>query len=217
MKIRAVIFDLDGTLLDTLTDIADSMNYVLHKMGYPAHPVDNYRYFVGEGMDVLAYKALPEDQRDSHIVEHCHKEMKQRYASQWNLKTAPYNGVVNTLNRLKSLKYKLAVLSNKTHDFTDRMVIHYFGKEIFTEIIGAGRFPKKPSPAAACYEAEQMGVSVQECLYLGDSGIDMQTARSAGMFAVGALWGFRTGAELEENGAQAIIGNISELENLVIN
>jgi phosphoglycolate phosphatase len=205
MKFKAVLFDLDGTLLNTLEDIADSMNYVLQQNGYPVHVIDRYRYFVGDGLDTLVRRALPDYVTDDKVVNSCLAAMKARYSSNWNVKTAPYEGIDAVLNHLKRAGCIISVLSNKVHELTTQMVDYYFDATCFSMVIGAGRFKKKPDPQAALFIAESIGVDVSECLFVGDSAVDMNTARAAGMNGAGALWGFREKIELVDNGAGVIL------------
>lgn len=210
-KFMAAVFDLDGTLLDTLQDIAESMNQVLLEMGFPQHPVQSYKMFVGGGMRVLVRKTLPEESRTEAVIDKCLSAMKETYASRWANKTMPYDGITDMLLSLREMNFKLAVLSNKPHEFTVESVIHFFGANIFDIIIGGGKFPSKPDPSSAIFISEQLMVPAEQIIYLGDSGIDMMTATGAGMFAVGALWGFRSREELIAEGADLLIKTPQEL------
>jgi phosphoglycolate phosphatase len=211
MKIRGLIFDLDGTLLNTLNDIADSMNAVLTSRGFPSHKTESYRYFVGDGMDVLVRKSLPKDLNDTQIINACFLEMKQTYAARWNIKTVLYDGIGDVLVQLKNKGCSLSVLSNKIHEITVETVHHYFKPAQFDLVIGAGQFKKKPDPQAALYIAKNTGFDTSEFLFVGDSGVDMRTAVTAGMHPAGALWGFREKMELAENGAEYLLNTPSEI------
>lgn len=215
MRIQGLIFDLDGTLLNTLDDIADSWNTVLEKRGYPTHPVSSYRYFVGEGAENLAHKVIPETIHDEKIIEACLSDWKNIYSSHWNVKTTLYDGIASTLQVLKSKDLSLSVLSNKYHEMTKKMVEYFFGKSIFNCILGAGQFAKKPDPQAAEFIARNQSISPEHFLFLGDSGIDMQTASAAGMHAAGVLWGFRDEKELLKNGANYLLKEPADLISLV--
>ncbi len=212
MPYAAVIFDLDGTLLDTLDDIAESMNQALTELGFPAHGRESYRYLVGDGVDVLARRALPEQKRcDDALVRDLVRRHKAVYATRWNLKTRPYDGVTELLGALRAKGLPTAVLSNKPEDATVEAVGHFFGG--FIDIVRGQRpdVPKKPDPAAALSIARQWGIEPERILYLGDTSVDMDTARAAGMRPVGALWGFRTREELLEHGAAELISSPLEL------
>jgi phosphoglycolate phosphatase len=216
MSRRAALFDLDGTLLDTLDDLADSMNAALAGLGFPTHPVEPYKQFVGDGVEHLAQRALPGEARNEENVLACVAAMREQYAERWAAKTRPYDGVVELLSQLRQRGVRTAVLSNKPDDFTVLMVGHYFADAALEVVRGARPgVPKKPHPAGALAVAETMGLDVSEFLYVGDTNTDMQTATSAGMFAVGVTWGFRSAAELQENGADALIDHPSQLLELL--
>jgi phosphoglycolate phosphatase len=198
---RAVVFDLDGTLLDSLADIGDSANAVLAQMGFPAHRPDEYRQFVGEGVAVLFQRALPADQRRPDTIARCVSEFQIAYGRNWNVRTRPYDGIAELLDALAARRLKLAVLSNKPHEFTQACVEHYFVSRfevMFGQREGVAR---KPDPAGALEIAERLKIAPGDFVYLGDSAIDMQTARNAGMKGVGAAWGFRSFDELRSAGA----------------
>jgi phosphoglycolate phosphatase len=206
MQFPAVIFDLDGTLLDTLADIAESANRVLAHRGCPAHPVDAYRQFVGEGVRRLFERALPADRRQPEVVDECVAGFRQAYARNWNFQTKAYDGVVELLDALSARDVMMAVLSNKPDRFTRRCVDEYLSRWRFEVVLGQREgVPRKPDPAGALEIASRLDVPTDRCIYLGDSATDMRTARTAGMRAVGAAWGFRSVEELESGGAEVII------------
>jgi phosphoglycolate phosphatase len=211
---RALIFDLDGTLLDTLDDIAFSMNAALKSFGAPQQPVHEYKRFVGQGLDVLAWRVLPEDRRDDVTVKQCVAAMRAVYAGRWAHSTRQYPGIGGMLENLKRRAIPMAVFSNKAHDFTVRIVSHFFGPDTFKAILGGGKFPFKPDPAGALFLAGELKVSPENILYIGDSDIDMHTATKAGMYPVGVTWGFRSRQELIDNGAKVLIDNPSALIDL---
>jgi phosphoglycolate phosphatase len=211
-----VIFDLDGTLLDTLEDLADSVNAVLAEQGFPVHPVESYRYFVGDGAAVLISRVLPEAHRDAAIQKTCLRRFREEYALRWKNKTLPYDGVLLMLAKMQKLGMKLAVLSNKPHDATEQCVRELLPGIRFDAVVGQvdGK-PRKPDPAGALAIAQQLGVLPQEVLYLGDTATDMKTAVSAGMYPVGVLWGFRSAGELETNGARTLIARPEDAVELL--
>jgi phosphoglycolate phosphatase len=212
MNFKAVLFDLDGTLLDTLDDLADSMNAALSRMGHPCHPRESYRYFVGDGVRKLALRALPESNRDDESVKNCLDLMREEYGNRWSQKTRPYPGVVEMLESLCKQNVKLTVLSNKSDDFTRMAVSRYFPGISFSSVRGhRNDAPLKPNPAAAIDISKELGIEPDSFAYLGDTSIDMITAVKAGMCPVGALWGFRTEEELLEGGAKHLIENPKEL------
>jgi phosphoglycolate phosphatase len=216
MSFRATLFDLDGTLLDTLDDIANAANRVLATRGFPAHPHPTYRNLIGDGVAKLIFRALPESHRDDATVQSCIEAYVQEYGRTWKAQTKPYAGVAEMLDALVQRGRKLAVLSNKPDHFTQQCVQELLPHWAFKVVLGASDcFPRKPSPAGALEIARRLSLAPAECLYVGDSGVDMQTARSAQMCPVGALWGFRDEAELVQAGAQFLIRQPGELVNLI--
>jgi phosphoglycolate phosphatase len=212
----AVLFDLDGTLLDTLRDIGDACNRVLVERGYPPHPIDAYRYLVGDGARMLWARALPESHRDDATIETCLAAYIQEYARGWNVNTQPYEGIGEMLDALVERGLKLAVLSNKPHPFTVQCVDTFLARWQFHAVRGqSDAFPRKPDPASARHVAQQLGTTPDRVCYVGDTATDMQTATAAGMYPVGVLWGFRERDELEANGAKRIIAHPRELLPLV--
>lgn len=206
MNYEAVLFDLDGTLLDTIADLTDSMNLALKRLGFPGHDVRACKMFVGDGVEMFAFRALPENSRDQDMVEKCALLMRQEYRKRWARKTRPYEGVPELLDELARKNLKTAILSNKPDDATKEMVAELLAKWHFHPVTGAQRsMPKKPDPTLALEVSRQLRVAPERFLYLGDTSTDMRTARSAGMFAVGVLWGFRSAEELRESGAQVLV------------
>lgn len=216
MKFNAVIFDLDGTLINTIEDIADAFNRVLRKSGYPTHQTEEYKYLVGDGARNAAKYALPEDSRDDAMVERLLSEYIDDYKDNWDNKTVPYEGVVAMLNQLSDLGIKTAVFSNKPHANTLRCVNGFFPDYNFDVVLGqSDDRPRKPDPAGAVLIAEQMGITVDKFLFLGDTSVDVKTALAAGMMPVGAQWGYRDEKELRDAGAEMIISRPEELLGLV--
>jgi phosphoglycolate phosphatase len=215
-KFSAVVFDLDGTLLDTLEDLGDAVNRVLADRGFPVHPMDAYRYFVGDGSAVLIERALPESARGSAGYRDCLAAFMADYDRSWKVKTRLYDGISEMLDSLAALGIDMAILSNKSHGFTVNCVRDLLSKWRFRAVYGLrDDVPRKPDPAGALEITRLLGADPARMLYLGDTAIDMQTAVSAGMFPVGALWGFRTREELLENGAKALIHHPRELLGLI--
>ena len=212
MPCQAVLFDLDGTLLDTLEDLAVSMNAVLARHGLPQHDLASYQYHVGDGVENLVRRTLPADRRTSAFIAPCVAEMRAEYSRRWKDKTRPYPGIPELLDALVARSVRLAVLSNKPDEMTRLTVSTLLPRWRFDAVRGerAG-IPRKPDPAAALDIAAELGLPAGAFLYLGDTNTDMQTAVAAGMFAVGALWGFRPAEELRASGAQALLAQPLEL------
>ncbi len=212
MSIKGVMFDLDGTLLDTLEDIANAANAALTERGHPVHPVDAYKYFVGDGAPTLIHRILPERARTPDEEAALLLRYKQIYGDGWDRKTAPYAGIVDMLGELSSRGLRLAVLSNKPQDATTACVGGFLKGCTFVVVQGqTEEFPKKPDPTGAITIARRCGIDPADWLYVGDTATDMQTAVRAGMFPVGALWGFRTADELTAHGARRLIAHPSAL------
>jgi phosphoglycolate phosphatase len=212
MKYRAVLFDLDGTLLDTLQDIADSMNEALKAHGLPGYPAENYKKFVGGGLELLVRRVLPEGADVDTLFPVLIEKMEREYSKRWSSHTALYPGIRDMLDGLSRRGLRLSILSNKPDEFTQAICSHYLNEWKFDIIKGAGKaLPRKPDPAAALWIAEQMKIEPAEFVYLGDSSTDMKTAVAAGMRPIGALWGFREADELLESGAELLIARPGEL------
>ena len=206
MKFKAVLFDLDGTLIDTIEDIGNAVNRVLLNKGFKIHTISTYRQFVGEGSRTLITRALPEEHRSKNLISSCLKEFVEDYSRNIVVKTRPYDGIPEMLDALKMQGLKLAVLSNKPDLLTKKCVSTILSKWDFDVVLGQrDSVPLKPDPHSAREVAEKLAIPPENFLYLGDTAIDMKTAVSTGMFPVGVLWGFRTLKELKENGARAII------------
>jgi len=204
MNASAVLFDLDGTLLDTLADIAIAANAVLEEIGLPTHPVEAYRQFIGEGVPMLFQRAA--GAADPALLDRCVGRFREVYGQAWNVRTHPYDGVPELLDELTARGPALAVLSNKPDVFTRLCVEHYLGRWPFRVVLGSREgVPRKPDPAGALEAAALLGLDPAAIVYLGDTAIDMRTARGAGMHPVGVSWGFRPVAELLDAGAAQII------------
>ena len=204
---KAAVFDLDGTLIDSLEDLADSVNEVLTAHGFPTFEVDLYRYKVGNGSRKLIERVLPEDKAgDEALADTLLAEYKECYAKNILNKTRPYAGIFNMLKRLKEMGVPMAVCTNKHQSAAGEICRELFAEGTFVEVIGdQPGLPRKPDPLKVLKLAEKMGVSPKEVAYFGDSSVDMETARNAGAIALGVTWGFRTREELEESGARFIL------------
>lgn len=216
MKYKAVIFDMDGTLLDTIQDLAESMNEALRRCNFPVHPVESYKNFVGDGVEALARRVLPEGRREPETVSACVSDMRKEYWARWQKNTRPYRGVPELLDALAERGVKLSILSNKPDEFAKIMAAALLPRWTFEPVLGARpSIPKKPDPAGALEIAGLLSISPEEFLYIGDTATDMKTAKAAGMYPVGVLWGFRTAEELKTSGAKIIIENPLELLEII--
>jgi len=216
MKFRAVLFDLDGTLLDTIDDLSDSVNAVLTASGYPIHSTGAYKYFIGNGIRNLIIRALPEDRRDNITIENSLTAMRLEYGKRWSDKTRPYQGIPQLLNSLAENNIKMSILSNKADEFTQLIVKKLLPGWKFEAVFGESpAIPKKPDPAGALKISDLLGIPAGEFVYLGDTNVDMKTAVLAGMYPVGALWGFRKSDELVEGGARVLIPRPEALLDLL--
>lgn len=217
MKCKGVIFDLDGTLLDTLDDLSTAANATLEHFGFPIHSVEAYRYFVGEGLRTLIQRIIPgSDAADAEIDEYM-KKFAEIYTGTWDVKTAPYDGILKMLSSMSEAGLQLAVLSNKPHKFTEACVEMFFPENTFNFVFGQREgVAKKPDPAGALELAEKMNLDIADILYVGDTATDMQTGNGAGMKTIGVTWGFRERAELEENNAWKIVTTPAEVASYAI-
>ncbi|MFH1709113.1 MAG: HAD family hydrolase [Planctomycetota bacterium] len=217
MKYRGIVFDLDGTLLNTLQDLADCMNRVLATNGLPVHPVDPYRYFVGDGITNLVRRTLPEAQRsDEALVARLKGEMETEYGAHWADATRPYEGIPELLADLTRKGLRMAILSNKPHPFTLATVGRLLEGFRFDPVFGGREgVPLKPDPTAAISIAAGWRLPPGVILYAGDTATDMRTGRGAGFATVGVTWGFRTAMELREAGAHALVDRPAELLEMV--
>ena len=214
---KNVIFDLDGTLLNTLEDLAAATNWVCALHGWPAHTVEEYKYFVGNGAPKLLERVAPPG---TVLTDELRRvtlaEFTERYNAHKEDRTTAYPGMPEAVRRLRDSGITLAVLSNKPHEETVNVIETLFGEGYFDIIQGQKEdVAIKPSPEGVFRILDQLGLEQKELVYLGDTATDMQTGKSAGAFTVGALWGFRDRAELEQGGADAIIGHPLELLGFV--
>lgn len=214
-KAKAAIFDLDGTLLDTLGDLAGGVNAALRANGFPEHGEQAIRRFIGDGAEMLIRRALPDGVgKESDRVAACLASFEVHYGEHYADLTRPYDGIEQLLAALSKLGVPLGILSNKPHEFTVRCACSYFGDEDspFRVVFGQREgVAKKPDPAGAIEAAGLLGVEPADCLYIGDSDVDMLTAKAAGMAAIGVSWGFRSVDELRAAGALQVIESPAEL------
>lgn len=219
MRKTVAIFDLDGTLVDTLKDITNCMNKALADCGFEEHNADSYKYFIGTGVINLIKHSLPCEYKENKEVINKVRELYSKYYEIHYLEYSyPYEGINELLNELKKRKFILGIVSNKQHSFTKLMAEKLFGKDYFDEIIGQqDDLPKKPDPYGIHIIAEKFNVSLKNIIYAGDSGVDMETAKNANVTAVGVSWGLREKEELLQNGADFIINKPQELLKIIDN
>ncbi|MDD7065536.1 MAG: HAD family hydrolase [Sodaliphilus pleomorphus] len=216
MKKKLVIFDLDGTLLNTIEDLGNAANYALHKNGYATHSMASYPFFVGNGVRRLIERVLPEDRRDIETVERLLKDFKEYYNEHLTDCTKPYPGIEDMLLGLRAKGVKVAVASNKYQAAAERIVAHYYGNVDFAAVEGQKEGVKtKPDPSIVFGILAKTKVAKADVLYVGDSGVDMETARRACVDSVGVTWGFRPEKELIEYHAGTIVNSPDQILNLV--
>ena len=213
---KLVIFDLDGTLLDTIADLAESANHALKQLGYPTRDVETIRTFVGNGVNKLLFRALPDEEKTEENMMRMRTHFVPYYDAHNADLSAPYPGIVALLEELQAKGLRMAVASNKYQEATVKLVKHYFPMIDFVEVLGQREgINVKPDPTIVFDILKKAGVSKEETLYVGDSGVDMQTAINAGVDAIGVTWGFRPRTELEDFHPMGLIDQAEELLGFV--
>ena len=213
MGYRGILFDLDGTLLNTLADIGFYINRTLSRYGYPPFPMDKVNTVVGWGLKMALYKILPEDVReDDAYLSKMTKELIADYNSNPVIKTAPYPGIIKLLDALKERGIVLGIFSNKSHPVTLQVVDKTMGLSRFAAVLGSDAgFPRKPDPAGANEVIRRMGLPKKDILYIGDTLLDHQTAVGAGLDDITVAWGFRSRKQLEEQGITRFVETPAEI------
>ncbi|WP_416196041.1 HAD family hydrolase [Selenomonas sp.] len=213
MDFQAAIFDLDGTLINSLEDLANSANAMLVSYGFPEHSLDAYRYFVGNGSQKLIERCLPEKQAaDPMFVVEALQRYKEIYAQHTEDRTRPYEGILSALRALKKKGIPLGICTNKHQSAADEIVSHMFPAGLFRDVVGdRPGLPRKPNPQKVLQMAEEFGVAPNCVAYFGDTSVDMDTAHHAGFYAVGVLWGFRPKGELVAHGADLLLASPREI------
>ena len=213
---KLVIFDLDGTLLDTIADLAESANHALKQLGYPTRDVEKIRTFVGNGVNKLLFRALPDEEKTEENMMRMRTHFVPYYDAHNADLSAPYPGIVALLEELQAKGLRMAVASNKYQEATVKLVKHYFPMIDFVEVLGQREgINVKPDPTIVFDILKKAGVSKEETLYVGDSGVDMQTAINAGVDAIGVTRGFRPRTELEDFHPMGLIDQAEELLGFV--
>ena len=213
---KVAIFDLDGTLLNTLKDLADACNFALRSHGFSEHQIDEYKYFLGNGAYKLIERALPIGKKDAETIGKVLGEFKKYYEKHKSDFTKPYDGIEDLLIALKEAGIKTAVVSNKPHEFAVEIVERYFAKS-FDIVFGKREgYLAKPDPTTVIETLNYFKCKKEEAVYIGDSDVDMFTGKNAGLFSIGVAWGFRGARELSAAGANKIVYTSEELLSEII-
>lgn len=213
--IKAVLFDLDGTLVNSLDDLANAGNYALSLFGFPTHETEKYKHFVGNGMRNLVFRILPEDKRSDETIDKVHTEFLKYYKLHSMDNTCVYDGIKELIIALKEKNIKIAVVTNKAHGPATE-VVNATLPNTFDCVFGQRpEIPTKPDPTLTLMAIKKLGVTPAECIFIGDSGMDVKTGVNCGAVPVGVLWGFRLAEELLENGAKHLINKPNELLEII--
>ncbi len=215
MKYEAILFDLDGTLTDTLSDLASSVNYAMREFGFPERTLEEVRCFVGNGVRRLIYSSVPEN-TDEKTAEDCLGIFKEYYKNNSLVKTKPYDGIIPMLENLKKQGLKTAVVTNKMHEAAEDIVRIFFGDLIDITLGQVDGVAQKPQPDGIYHVLEKLGASKEKAVYVGDSEVDCITAENAGIPCIGVTWGFRDKSVLIENGADFIADAPEEIIKTVV-
>lgn len=214
MKIKAVFFDMDGTLVDSMNDLAVATNYAMGKFGYPAKPTENYAYYAGNGIYVMIERALEPNKVDDKTLKDIRDTFFQYYKDHCTVHTTVYEGVTELVEKLKQNGIKIGCITNKVEPIAYNIINHFFGgmDVIYGQVDG---IPNKPDPTLTIKAFNDLGIKPQECLFVGDTAVDMETAHNSGAVALGVLWGFRTEDELRNAGAEYIVDKADEILEIV--
>ncbi|MBQ2251601.1 MAG: HAD-IIIA family hydrolase [Clostridia bacterium] len=213
---KAVIFDLDGTLVNTLDDLAFAMNEMLGHFGYPERSKNEIETFIGNGQRMFVKRSLPEHARDEENIDLCTKYYAEKYSENIVRFSRAYEGIPEALENMKKAGMKIAVLSNKSDIHVQKIINELFGNDFFDLVLGAGRFAIKPDPEAVLYIAENLGADPCECAFVGDSDVDIKTAHSAGMTAVWVSWGFQKREILKTAGECKVADSAEDLQKILV-
>lgn len=213
--IKAVLFDLDGTLANSLEDLASSVNYALCELGFPTRKTEEFKNLVGDGIPKLIERALPDGKKTPDKKQKCLEIFMPHYREHYFDKTRAYDGITALLKSLKAEDFKIAVISNKAQEMAEKVVQKLFG-DIFDIVAGEREgYKTKPDPALTLKITEKLGVKPESCILVGDSGMDMLAAMNAGAVGIGVLWGFREKDELQKNGARYIVRKPHEIYDII--
>ncbi len=215
MAYKGIIFDLDGTLLNSLVDIAEAVNLVLEKHHYPQWTFEDYKKMIGTGLKNLVKKALPNNLSDNEFLQ-IFREINTEYSRRQTNHSYPYDGILPMLKHFENKGVLMAILSNKPHHFTQTIVRHFFGDIRFEKVFGLrDNKPRKPNPETALEIIQDFRLSPKEVVFIGDSATDIQTAKNAHLSSIGVLWGYRSQEELEYAGADYLAKTPAEIEAIV--
>ena len=214
MKYKVLVLDLDGTLMNTLEDLTDSTNYILEKHNFPKRTIKEIRSFVGNGIKKLMERAVPQN-TDEKIINECYEEMLTYYKENSLIKTAPYVGTKEIVEKLHQEGFKIAIITNKAQNSADIIAEKFFGKSVDLVIGDDKKMPLKPNPAGIEKALEYFKISKDEAVYVGDSEVDLQTGNNGNLKTILVLWGFRDRDFLEEKGGKVFAETVEELENLI--
>ena len=214
--IDTIIFDLDGTLLNTLEDLKDSVNYALQKQNFPLRNLTEIRSFVGNGIRLLMERSVPENVVNTDVFEVCFKDFCDYYKIHMEDKTAPYDGINEMLSNIKSAGFKTAIVTNKADFAAQDLCKRMFGKNIDLVVGSSDDRPNKPAPDGVFYALERLGSKIENTVFVGDADTDILTAKNAELVSIGVLWGFRDREIIEKEGAEYIVETVNDLEKLLI-
>lgn len=213
--IDTIIFDLDGTLLDTLDDLKDSVNFALNRQNFPLRTKDEIRSFVGNGIKKLVERAVPMG-TDADVFDVCFKDFSDYYKLHMEDKTAPYENINNMLENIKKAGFKTAIVTNKVDYAAQDLCKRMFGDTIDLVVGSVDDRPNKPAPDGVFYALDELKSTRENAIFVGDADTDILTAKNAGLTSIGVLWGFRDRKTIEKEGAEYIVETVKELENLLI-
>ncbi len=213
--INTIVFDLDGTLLNTLEDLKDSVNFALERQGFPLRNLSEIRSFVGNGIRLLMERAVPEN-IDAETFEICFKDFCDYYKIHMEDKTAPYDGINDMLTNIKKAGFKTAIVTNKADFAAQDLCKRMFGENIDFVVGSSDDRPNKPAPDGVFYALEKLDSKIENTVFVGDADTDILTAKNANLPSIGVLWGFRDREVIEEAGAEYIVDSVNDLENLLI-
>lgn len=213
--INTIVFDLDGTLLNTLEDLKDSVNYALERQGFPLRNLNEIRSFVGNGIRLLMERAVPES-IDNETFEICFKDFCDYYKIHMEDKTVPYDGINEMLTNIKKAGFKTAIVTNKADFAAQDLCKRMFGKNIDFVVGSSDDRPNKPAPDGVFYALEKLDSKIENTVFVGDADTDILTAKNANLPSIGVLWGFRDREVIEEAGAEYIVESVNDLQKLLI-